>query len=115
MKKVREGKEAWQVPKYTIDKVTALKALYEGNASERQQKLALDFIINEICNTNDWAYDPDSEENTYIALGKQFAGLSIRRFITLPTTKLKEMLDGTSRTSSGDNRGSTKTRRASTD
>lgn len=71
--------------------VAAIKALAEGKASAVQQKLALDWIISELCRTYDVSFRPDDaggDRDTAFAEGRRFVGLQIRRVITRPADEL---------------------------
>lgn len=57
--------------------IYAIKALFEGVASEAQQKRAIAWILNEACGIRDNTYYPDSERDTVFASAKRFVGLEI--------------------------------------
>lgn len=63
-------------PKPEKKHVGAIQALSRGEASEHQQKLALDWIVKELCKAHDLAFHPDQRETDF-ALGKQFIGKQI--------------------------------------
>jgi hypothetical protein len=78
--------EPWK-PKEVSPRVTlAIKGLAAGNASDEQQKLALRWIIEDVCGTYDWSYRPD-DRDTHIALGMQRVGQLIVKEINI---KMKE-------------------------
>lgn len=53
------------------------------NASQHQQELAIDWIINQVCKTHDMSYRPNSERDTNFAEGKRFVGNQILKQINL--------------------------------
>lgn len=65
----------------------AIKALAKGGASAAQQQLALEFIVNRLCATNDQSFRPDDlggARDTAFAEGKRFVGLQIRKIVETP-------------------------------
>ena len=67
-----------------------MKALAHGIAEPHQQKIALDWIINEACKTYDLSYRPDSDRETVLAEGRRFVGLNIVKMCNIDTTNLKD-------------------------
>lgn len=65
--------------------IGAFKALAVGKASEGQQKLVLDFIINRIARTYDMSFRPgeDGPRATDFAEGKRYVGNQIIRLIKI--------------------------------
>lgn len=76
-------------PKYLKADVSALQAVQAGTANEHQQKRALNYIINNMCQTYDFPYRPDQRE-TDIALGKQFIGQQIVFLLKLNKEEIKD-------------------------
>lgn len=63
----------------------AFKALYAGVANDRQQKIAMEFIVNEICRVDDIEFRPEAEGGyaaTALASGKRFVGQQVRALLT---------------------------------
>ena len=84
-------KKAW-IPPFPKARVTlAIKALAAGTADRDQQRAALDWIINDLCKTYDWAFHPgpDGQRETDVALGRQLVGKTIVGEINLPGSLLK--------------------------
>ena len=79
----------WQPAPYEIADVTALQALVRGDASPDMQKRAIDWIIRSACGTYDFAYRPNSERDTSLALGRQFAGQQIVKLLRLNPAGLR--------------------------
>lgn len=75
--------------KYENSHIAAIQALMQGKATEGQQMLALQFIIEKVCSTYDEPYRPDSERDTTFALGKRHAGMEIVKLTKLKMGKLK--------------------------
>lgn len=71
--------------------VYALKALASGEASEGQQKRALNWILNVACGVRDTTFYPDSQRDSDFAQGKRFVGLEIVALVNLPNASLEEM------------------------
>lgn len=81
-------KQPW-LPDYPSLAVTmAVKALAAGNANEEQQKRALKWIIEDLCKTYDWAFNP-TDRDTCVMLGMQLVGKQIVHEINLSPAKLK--------------------------
>lgn len=84
--------QPWTPPAVEPADIWAIKALYQGKASEGQQKRALDLIINRIAATYDLAFrpgGPEGERTTCFASGKQFVGQQVVRLINFDTRLLK--------------------------
>lgn len=79
----------WLPVPWTDETAGALQALEQGRAAEHQQKLALDFIINGICDTYGFHFYADSQNNTNFALGRAFAGQQIVKILKLNLTALR--------------------------
>lgn len=71
---------AWE-PKHAA----AFQALERGEASDHQQKLALEWLMIRACGINDLSYWPDSERATSFAEGKRFVGLQVVKMLSLNT------------------------------
>lgn len=82
-------KEPWMpiAPSHSV--TMALKALAAGNAHEQQQKMALDWIIRDLCATYDLSYRP-TDRDTVFAEGKRFIGLRLIEEININLNRSKE-------------------------
>lgn len=69
-------KDPLERPDYTEAEAQAVRALYSGTATERQQRVALDFMIR-ACGTHDISMRPESPYLTAFAEGKRFAGTTL--------------------------------------
>lgn len=86
---------AFALPDYSTERgkaaVFALQAMAKGHANEGQQKIALDYLINEVCRTYDVSFRPDDkggERETAFAEGRRFVGMQIEKIIRNPFDKL---------------------------
>lgn len=64
--------------------VFALQAMANGEANEGQQKIALNYLIHEICRTYDLSFRPDDrggERETAFAEGRRYVGILIERVL----------------------------------
>jgi hypothetical protein len=62
---------------------SAIQALFRGDATDIQQKRAINFITNDLCVLPFLAFDPKNPRNTDFALGKQSVGHAIVRLMRL--------------------------------
>lgn len=84
---------AWIIPPPHLSETVAIKALSNGSADPDQQKKALHWILT-TCAAGGWAYRPEGDRETCIALGMQRVGEAIKREINISLTKLKESENG---------------------
>ncbi len=66
----------WQRPFYIEAEIQAVRACYEGQASERQQRMALEFMLRAF-GTHDLSFRPQDPHSTAFAEGKRFAGTTL--------------------------------------
>lgn len=72
-------------PDYTEAEIQALRAMWDGKATERQQRLAMDYWTR-ACGTHDRSFRSESERLTTFAEGKRFMGTNlIWMLFTAPT------------------------------
>lgn len=66
-------------PTTTIIDVLAVRALLNGVADKDQQKIAVDWILYEVCRRKDNAFQPGEEgrRDTDFDLGRHFCGVQI--------------------------------------
>ena len=72
-----------QPPVWEPKHAASIRALAAGTASEHQQKLALDWIINRAAATYDQSFSPDNHSLTDFAEGRRFVGNQIVKLINL--------------------------------
>lgn len=72
--------------------VVAIKALAGGTASPAQQRHALDYIINVVCDTCGMSYrpGPDGARDSDFAEGKRFVGNQIIKLIKIDLARIKQ-------------------------
>lgn len=80
----------WKPPHWDIADATAIRNLYAGTATPEQQKRAIGYITNTLCGLEDWPYRPgESDRDTNIALGRQFVGHMILKFLRVDLSKVR--------------------------
>lgn len=84
------AREFWHPPLYETADVRAIQALAEGNASESQQRRALDWLINTACGTYDEPFRPGTPDAVNYMLGRRSVGLAIVKLMKLKI----EVLEG---------------------
>lgn len=80
---------------YEIADVAAIQAVMRGDASDIQQKRAIDWIIRVAARTHDMAYfdGPDGERATAFACGKQYVGKTILKLSKLDLALLRQRIE----------------------
>ena len=73
-------------PDYTEAEIQALRAMWDGQASERQQRLAMEYWIR-ACGTHDRSFRPESDRLTTFAEGKRFMGTNMIWMLKTAPTK----------------------------
>lgn len=63
-------------PDYTEAEVQALRACWDGQATARQQRMVLDYMVR-ACGTHDISFRPDNQYLTAFAEGKRFTGTTL--------------------------------------
>ncbi len=63
-------------PDYTEAEVQALRAIWNGQGTARQQRMALDYMIRAF-GTHDISFRPSNQHSTAFAEGKRFAGTTL--------------------------------------
>ncbi len=79
-------KDPLERPDYTEAEIQAVRACWTGTASERQQRMALDFMIRAF-GTHDISMRPESPYLTAFAEGKRFAGTTLVWMLKSAVTK----------------------------
>lgn len=81
------SKHPWTPPETNEFIQRSVKALAAGNASDEQQKRALDFIIYILCGTYDLPFRPgglDGDRESSFASGKMFVGQQLVKMVGAP-------------------------------
>ena len=73
--------------------VRAVKAMYAGEATPEQQRLALAVIVNKFSRAQDLLFVPDSHDQTAFLNGRGFVGMQILKMIKVPIGKLLQIVD----------------------
>ncbi len=96
-------KDPIERPDYTEFELQALRALYSGKASERQQLAILPYILR-AAGTHDMSYRPGSPHDSSFAEGKRFVGTTLVWMLKSATARTdpdkiaaREIEDGNSR------------------
>ena len=69
----------------------ALRALRRGEATDYEQKLALQVIINKISRAQDLLYIPGSFDQSAFMNGRAFVGQQLLKYLNLPVGKIEEV------------------------
>lgn len=69
-------KDPLERPDYTEAEVQAIRAVHRGEATERQQRLAFDYLIR-AAGTHDTSYRPGDPHATAFAEGKRWVGMTL--------------------------------------
>lgn len=72
----------------------AIQALARGDASEDQQRRALEWIINRACATYDMSFHPEGDRATCFAEGKRFVGNQIIKMMKINLAKMRSAHGG---------------------
>lgn len=88
MARIKTG--AFIPPSYTPREAYAVRATAKGEATDEQQRLAMDWIIKKACATYDWPWRPGDQFETSVACGRQFVGQQIVKMINLNPEVLKD-------------------------
>lgn len=75
----------WLAPECDPSDIYALQAVYNGRATDEQQRRAMDFIIKELCGVNRSTFvpGPDGQRASDLAQGKQLVGHVIVSLLTV--------------------------------
>lgn len=85
--------EPWKPPEWQPEDAHAVQAVAHGRASEEQQRRAMNFIVHSLCGTYDMQFRPGGREgdrDTCFALGRDFVGKQLIKFINLNLSALKQ-------------------------
>lgn len=81
---------ATKTPPITDKEHAALKAVYQGQADEYQQRLALKVIVNTFSRAHDVSYVPGSFDQSAFLAGRGYVGQIILKYLNLPIGRLPE-------------------------
>lgn len=77
-------------PRYELADAAAIQALVRGEASQDQQRRAVNWIINAAAATYDMSFSPADPHLTSFAEGRRFAGNQIVKLSKLDLKKLAQ-------------------------
>lgn len=77
------ARENWHPPSYDKADVRAIQAIAQGNASEQEQRRALDWIVNTAAATYDEPFRPGKPDAVAYMLGRRSVGLAIVKLLKL--------------------------------
>lgn len=80
----------WRPVEWNNFDAGSIQALIRGDASEHQQKHAIDFIITKLCRTYELSYRPDSVRDTDFAEGNRHVGLQLVKLANLQLSRFRE-------------------------
>lgn len=87
-----KASKSWTPVSYTAYNVRCIQALARGDADERMQKDALDWVIKTVAGTYDMSYRPESDRDTCFAEGRRFVGTQLVKMLSLIPSKIKDDL-----------------------
>jgi hypothetical protein len=70
-------------PSYEPADIEAFQALQRGDASEHQQRRALDWLVNKAASTYDLSFSPGDQHLTAFAEGRRYVGLQVVKLLAL--------------------------------
>ncbi|MEE9598384.1 MAG: hypothetical protein V3V96_16555 [Acidiferrobacterales bacterium] len=76
----------WQRPYYIEAEAQAVKACYNGTATERQQRMILEYLLR-ACGKDDMSYRPNDPYDTAFAEGKRWVANTLVWMLKLATTR----------------------------
>lgn len=82
----------WHPPAYGDAEVYAVQALARGEANEHQQRMALDYILNAVCEYDALSFRPGGAEGsraTDFAEGKRFVAAQVYKLIRINPAELQ--------------------------
>ena len=86
----KREREVIAEPPFTSQQALRMQALATGTADAEQQKAALKWIIEDVCELGKWPYRVDERE-TNIMLGRNFVGHRIVAATNANVSKLVEI------------------------
>lgn len=69
----------------------AIKAVASGGGDEGQQKRAIYWVINGLCQVNTLSFTPENQRISDFLEGRRSVGLEIAMYATLPVDELKQV------------------------
>ena len=86
---------AWTPVDYTVQIARAVQAVARGDASEREQKMAMDWIIVQAAGAYELSFRSDGgdggERETAFAEGRRFVGLQLVKLVNMSPQLLDQL------------------------
>ena len=89
MTKAAQAPAPWLPAPYDVADAGAIQALARGEATPEQQQRALNWIINEACDTYGLEYRQDPRDHAF-ASGKRAVGLNVVKMLKLNLALFKK-------------------------
>ena len=88
--KEMRGDVSLQFPEVFRREAHALRAVYDGSASEEEQRLAMRVILNKLCLVDNTNFVPGSPDRGAFMAGRAYPGQLIKLFMNKDLSKLRE-------------------------
>jgi hypothetical protein len=75
---------------YDIPTIVSIQSLARGDASEQQQKDAINWLINVAAGTYNTSFSPDGDRQTSFAEGRRFVGQQIVKLLHINASALRK-------------------------
>ena len=75
---------------YDIPTVAAIQALERGEATDQQQKWAINWLVNVAAGTYNTSFSSEGDRETSFAEGRRFVGLNIVKLLKLNLSALRK-------------------------
>lgn len=90
MSVVKNKSAPWLPVKYLKRHAAAIQAVARGDASEHQQRIFTEYLVNDLCGTYDLSFRPDSTRDSDFAEGRRFVGLQLVKLMKINLSIIKE-------------------------
>jgi hypothetical protein len=81
----------WARCDYKFSDVVAIQAWAAGTANEDQQKRAFDWVLRQACILGEEPFLPDSDRETTLILGRNFAARQIVKLVQMPPAAMAKL------------------------
>lgn len=75
---------------YELADLTAVQAVAQGTADADQQRRALKWIVEEVCDVYGLGWHPDGDHASSFMAGRRFAGLQVVKATKINTAALRK-------------------------
>lgn len=73
----------------TVAQAKALRSVYDGQATDDQQKRAMEYILDAVCAVKCVPYSASATDASFLS-GRQFVGKTLAKIITTPLANWKD-------------------------